>query len=54
MLVVAAMKEVGEGNLSDSDLEKIKSVLSHETKENILLDLKLTSAWIRKIILSII
>ena len=54
MLVVAAMKEIGEGNLSDSDLEKIKSVLSHETKENILLDLKLTSAWIRKIILSII
>jgi len=54
MLVVAAMKEVGEGNLSDSDLEKIKLVLSHETKENILLDLKLTSAWIRKIILSII
>jgi len=54
MLVVSAMKEIGDGNLSDSDLEQIKSVLSHETKENILLDLKLTSAWIRKIILSII
>jgi len=48
------MKEIGEGNLSDSDLEKIKSLLSHETKETIILDLKLAPAWIRKIILSII
>lgn len=54
MLVVAAMKEIGKGKLSESELEKIKSVLLHETRENILLDLELAPAWIRKIILSII
>jgi hypothetical protein len=54
MLVVAAIKEIGKGNLSASELEKLKSVLSYETKENILLDLELAPAWIKKIILSII
>jgi len=54
MLVVAAIKEIGKGKLSESELEKIKSVLLHETRENILLDLELAPAWIRKIILSII
>ena len=53
MLVVSALKEIGSSNVTENDLMKIKSVLSHDTKENILADLSLAPMWIRKIILSI-
>jgi len=54
MLVVSALKEIGSSNVTEDDLMKIKSVLSHDTRENILADLSLAPMWIRKIILSIL
>jgi hypothetical protein len=52
MLVVSALKEIGSSNVTEDDLMKIKSALSHDTRENILADLSLAPMWIRKIILS--
>lgn len=54
MLVVSALKELGNEKATDEDLAKIKLALSHDTKENILADLKLAPAWIRKIIIPLI
>ena len=54
MLVVAALKEIGEGNITDDELQKIKSALIRDSKENILADLSLVPAWIRKIITPLI
>jgi hypothetical protein len=54
MLVVSALKEIGNKKATDEDLAKIKLALSHDTKENILADLKLAPVWIRKIIMPII
>lgn len=53
MLIVSALKEIGEKNLTDSDLVKIKEVLKQENKENIIADLNLAPAWIRRIILKL-
>lgn len=54
MLVVSALKEIGNGHVTDTDLAKIKAALSTDTKENILADINLAPAWIRKIVLSLI
>lgn len=53
MLIVFALKEIGDKNITESDLVKIKEVLVQENKENILADLNLAPAWIRKIILKL-
>ena len=53
MLVVSALKEIGEGNVSSREVEKIRKILKeHETKESILKDIELAPAWIRKILLT--
>ncbi len=54
MLTVSALKEIGSSNISEDALMKIKSVLYHDSRENILADLNLAPMWIRKIILSIL
>ena len=55
MLVVYALKEIGEGKASSNEIEIIrKIVVKHETKESILKDIELAPAWIRKILLTII
>jgi hypothetical protein len=54
MLVVSALKEIGEHSVSESDMNTLKSVLSKETKENILEDINLAPVWIRKKIQQII
>jgi len=54
MLVVSALKEIGNGNVTKEDLSKIKEVLTHDKKENILADSNLAPAWIRKIVTSLI
>ena len=53
MLVVSALKEIGEKSISEDQLSIIKKVLSQETKENIMQDINLAPAWLRKIILQI-
>ena len=55
MLVVSAMKEIGERLLTETESDKIASLLKqHEVKENILRDIRLAPAWIREIILKMI
>jgi hypothetical protein len=52
MLVVFALKDFGEGNVSSVEIEKIRSILlQHETKDGLLKDIELAPAWIRKILL---
>jgi len=50
MLVVAALKEIGEGNVTSEQLTKIKELISKEKKEDIMTDLQLAPAWIKKLI----
>jgi hypothetical protein len=55
MLVVSALKEIGEGKVYPEEIERIRKILiEHETKESILKDIELAPAWIRKILLTII
>jgi len=54
MLVVSALKEIGEHSVSESDMHLLAQALSHETKENIINDIKLAPVWIRKKIQQII
>lgn len=54
MLVVAALKEIGEGKVSPEQHSKIKELISKEKQEDIIADLQLSPAWIKKIILSVI
>jgi hypothetical protein len=50
ILVVAALKEIGEGNVTAEQLTKIKDLISKEKQEVITTDLKLAPAWIKKLI----
>ena len=54
MLVASALKEIGNGNVTEQQLEKIKTILLQEDKQKILGDLDLLPAWIRKILNSIL
>lgn len=54
MLVVSALKEIGEHAVNENDMEIIRKVLAHETKEKIEEDSKLAPVWIRKKIQQII
>jgi len=53
-LVVFALKEIGKGNVTDVQLQKIKGALTHESRENITHDTKLAPEWISDIILKLI
>jgi hypothetical protein len=48
MLVVSALKEIGEHSVSENDMKMIHKALSHESQENILGDINLAPVWIRK------
>ena len=50
MLVVAALKEIGEGNVTPEQLSKIKDLISKEKQEDIKADIQLAPAWIKKLI----
>ncbi|GHT23869.1 hypothetical protein AGMMS4957_16010 [Bacteroidia bacterium] len=52
-LVIFALKEIGKGNATDSDFQKIKEALSHETYATILHDAKLAPDWISEIMLKL-
>jgi hypothetical protein len=53
MLVASALKEIGNGNVTVQQLEKIRFILLQEDKLKIHGDLVLLPAWIRKILVSI-
>jgi len=54
MLVVFALKDFGEGNVSSVEMGKIRTiVLKYETKDSVLKDIELAPAWIRKLQLKI-
>lgn len=52
MLITFALQRLGQGNVSEEQLNHIKQLLSHEPKEVIAEDLKLVPGWIRSIILN--
>ena len=51
MLITFALQRLGQGNVSDEQLNRINQLLSHEPQELIAEDLKLVPGWIRSIIL---
>ncbi|MDR2231531.1 MAG: DUF6088 family protein [Tannerella sp.] len=54
MLIVSALKEIGEQAVTDNDMKLIQKALLHEAKEKIAEDLRLAPAWIRNKIRQII
>jgi len=53
MLIVSALREIGEGKVTAEQLEIIKSHFSHITKQEFETDIQLMPLWIRKILLSL-
>jgi hypothetical protein len=53
MLIVLALREIGEGKVSDTQLAIIKEHFSHITKKEFEADIKLIPLWIRKLLLSL-
>ena len=51
MLITFALQRLGQGNVSEGQLNRIKQLLSNEPQELIAEDLKLVPGWIRSIIL---
>lgn len=49
-LAIQALKTIGEKNVDEKLIEKIKSILKMEKKENVIFDSKLSPAWINKIL----
>lgn len=54
MLVVSALKEIGEKKITQTQLDRIKDLLSKEKKEDVLSDLPLAPVWIQKTIKSVL
>lgn len=48
-LVIQALKEIGKGNISEQQKEKITELLKKETPEHLEHDIKLATVWIREI-----
>lgn len=53
MLIVSALREIGEGKITDEQKEIIKGHFSHITKQEFETDLKLIPVWIHKLFLSL-
>lgn len=53
MLIVSALREIGEGKVTPPQLEIIKSHLSHITQKEFVADIQLMPIWVRKILLSL-
>lgn len=54
MLIVSALKEIGEKNVTQAQLNRIEDLLSKEKKEDILSDIALAPVWIQKQIKSVL
>jgi predicted transcriptional regulator of viral defense system len=52
MLIVSALREIGENNIADEQLATIKEHFSHIAKQEFETDIKLIPVWIRKILLA--
>jgi hypothetical protein len=53
MLIVLALREIGEGKVTDEQLAIIKEHFLHITKKEFETDIKLTPLWIRQLLQSI-
>jgi len=53
MLIVSALREIGEGNATPQQLEIIKSHFSHVTGQELNTDIQSMPIWVRKILLSL-
>lgn len=53
MLIVSALREIGESKITDEQKEIIKSHFSNITKQELETDIKLIPVWIRKLFLSL-
>jgi len=53
MLIVSALREIGESNITNEQLAIIKEHFSHITKQEFETDIKLVPVWIHKILLAI-
>ena len=53
MLIVSALREIGESNVTSAQLEIIKKHFSKITQKEFETDIKLMPLWIRKILLSL-
>lgn len=53
MLIVSALREIGENNITDEQLAIIKNHFANITKQEFDKDIKLIPVWIRKILLAI-
>jgi hypothetical protein len=53
MLIVSALREIGEEKITDEQKEIIKSHFSHITKQEFEKDIKLIPVWIHKLLLSL-
>jgi len=52
-LVIFALKEIGKGNVTDSEKQRIKEVLAYEKQENIRHDAQLAPEWISELMIKI-
>jgi len=53
MLIVSALREIGEGKTTPQQLEFIKSHLSNVSQKELNADIQLMPLWVRKILLSL-
>ncbi len=53
MLIVSALREIGENNIADEQLVIIKEHFLHITKQEFETDIKLIPVWIRKVLLAV-
>jgi len=53
MLIVSALREIGDGKVTPQQLEIIKSHFSHISEQELHTDIQLMPIWVRKILLSI-
>ena len=52
-LVVFALKEIGKGNITNAEEQRIKEALAHEKQENIRHDATLAPEWISEIMIKL-
>ncbi|MDR1582830.1 MAG: DUF6088 family protein [Prevotellaceae bacterium] len=53
MLIVSALREIGEGNATPQELKIIKSHLANVSQKEFDADIKLMTQWVRKTLLSL-
>jgi hypothetical protein len=53
MLIVSALREIGEQNITDEQLSILKEHFLHITQQEFEADIQLIPVWIRKILLTI-